>query len=414
VTVDGLLGVLFPGGAAPDYYEGRLLSQPIGYANGMGMLAVFGLVLAFAFASHGNAVARHLSAALLVPFAAALALTGSRGAAAAFVAALVLLLTRKDGAPSLAVLVLPAAAGVVATLSHVTDAASAPDVVAHDGRSVAAVIAVLALVNTALPTAQRRSRLPLTAAVAIAVLGCAALPFAAYDRLPFWRAALVDYAAHPLLGSGPGSFAAAWLRYRDVADSTLDAHSLYLQTLAEIGPLGLLALLVALAVPLSGIRRTRSRYAPAVAAAYAAFLFHAAIDWDWQLPAVTLVGVVLGATLIVDSRPEDNRSRFPVSAAGIATALAAVAACAMLVGNRTLVAASHAARAHEWPQARALAARAAWWQPWSAEPLLVLGQAQAATGDARAARATFIRAARLAPSDWRARYDVDLATRAGR
>jgi tetratricopeptide (TPR) repeat protein len=199
------------------------------------------------------------------------------------------------------------------------------------------------------------------------------------------------------------------LRYRHVADSTVDAHSLYLQTLAEIGPIGLLALLLALAVPLSAVRHAESRYASAAAAAYAAFLLHAAVDWDWQLPAVTLVAVVLGAALIADSRRDVGGSRVPLSVASTATALAALAACAMLIGNRALVAASHAARAQEWPQARALATQAARWEPWSAEPLLVLGEAQAATGDRAAARATFRRAARLAPDDWRARYDLALA-----
>jgi O-antigen ligase len=412
VTIEGLVGVLLRP-ASPDYFEGRLLSRPVGYANGMGMLAVFGIVLALAFVAHGRARVRVLAAALLVPLAAALALTGSRGALVALVAGLVVFASLDGAASPLVVMVaLPAVAGAIATASNVTDAAASSGVVARDGRLVAVSIVSCALANAALAARLPgwRRQLPGRAAGAIAVVACALVPFGLHDRVPFWRAAWIDYATHPLLGSGPGTFAAAWLRYRTVSDSALDAHNLYLQTLAELGPLGLALLVLALLVPLSGVRRARHRFAPAAAAAYAAYLTHAAVDWDWQLPAVTLVAVVLGAVLIVGGRPERERSRLAVPAACTATALVALAACAMLVGSRSLVAASHAARAKQWPEARALAARAARWQPWSAEPLLVLGQAQAATGDRDAAIASFRRATALAPNDWRPWYDLALAS----
>ena len=58
-------------------------------------------------------------------------------------------------------------------------------------------------------------------------------------------------AREPLLGSGAGTFADWWLRERSTPISTREAHSLYLETLAELGPLGLALLLVALAAPLS-------------------------------------------------------------------------------------------------------------------------------------------------------------------
>ncbi len=55
--------------------------------------------------------------------------------------------------------------------------------------------------------------------------------------------ALDDYRAHAALGSGAGTFERWWLADRDVALKVRDAHSLYLETLAELGPFGLAALL---------------------------------------------------------------------------------------------------------------------------------------------------------------------------
>ena len=57
--------------------------------------------------------------------------------------------------------------------------------------------------------------------------------------------------AHPVAGSGAGTFSNWWLVRRNVPLSTQEAHSLYLETLAELGPLGLALLLPRSAVPLT-------------------------------------------------------------------------------------------------------------------------------------------------------------------
>jgi hypothetical protein len=77
--------------------------------------------------------------------------------------------------------------------------------------------------------------------------------------------------------------------------SVRDAHSLYLETLAELGLLGLALLGLALAPPLLAAFRGASA---AAAGGYVAFLVHAGLDWDWELPAVTLAGLLCGAALI--------------------------------------------------------------------------------------------------------------------
>ena len=53
----------------------------------------------------------------------------------------------------------------------------------------------------------------------------------------------------PLLGEGAGSFSRTWLRERPVANEARDAHNLYLETLAELGPIGLVLLLLVLVTP---------------------------------------------------------------------------------------------------------------------------------------------------------------------
>ncbi len=83
----------------------------------------------------------------------------------------------------------------------------------------------------------------------------------------------------------------------------MDAHNLYLETLAELGPFGLVLLAAMLALPLVAALRVREHpFASAATGAYAAFLFHAALDWDWEMPAVTLAGLVCASAA---PRPHD-------------------------------------------------------------------------------------------------------------
>jgi O-antigen ligase len=92
-----------------------------------------------------------------------------------------------------------------------------------------------------------------------------------------------------------------WLQERPIAESVRDAHSLELEIAAELGIAGLIAFGLMLggvvAAARSALRRDAG-VAAGAAAAGVAWLLHASIDWDWQLPAVTLPAVVLAGTLI--------------------------------------------------------------------------------------------------------------------
>lgn len=204
---------------------------------------------------------------------------------------------------------------------------------------------------------------PVVALVAVAVV-LAGLH--GHQRTGYWNVALADARAHPALGSGGGTYAQQWIERRTEPRSTVDAHSLYLETLAELGAAGLAILVATLVLPFA---RARGGGRSAELGAYAAWVVQAGIDWQWELPAVTLAALFCGAAAI---RPRDTVSQGrPGRAAGAVLALGLAAfALVGLVGNRKLDRADAYRRTHD-PRALAAARSAAAWVPWSAEPLRV-------------------------------------------
>ena len=129
------------------------------------------------------------------------------------------------------------------------------------------------------------------------------------NRDALWGVALDAFAEHPVTGVGTSSFAVEWLRERDEVDRALDAHSLYVETLSELGIVGALLLAAFLAAVGAGIARAarRAREDPLVAAAtgaVVAFFVHAAFDWDWESPALAITALVLVAALMQPEPPE--------------------------------------------------------------------------------------------------------------
>ena len=121
------------------------------------------------------------------------------------------------------------------------------------------------------------------------------------NRYAYWRVALHAFGDAPLRGVGAGGWAVYWLRLRPFDEGAQDAHSLYLQTAAELGLVGL----VLLAAFLGGVgwaARDAMRVAPGLAAGpiagFVTWAAHVSLDWDWQMPAVTLMAMVLAGTLL--------------------------------------------------------------------------------------------------------------------
>jgi O-antigen ligase len=124
---------------------------------------------------------------------------------------------------------------------------------------------------------------------------------ASSNRADYWRVAWDVAGEHPLRGAGPGAFGPEWLRVRPYPEAVKDAHSLPLETLSELGLLGL-ALLLALVGGVAGAARAALRADAALAAgpaaALATWLVHACVDWDWEMPALTLIAVACAGALL--------------------------------------------------------------------------------------------------------------------
>ena len=107
--------------------------------------------------------------------------------------------------------------------------------------------------------------------------------------------------------------------------------------LAELGPLALAVLAATLALPFVATRRSKGAETLAATAGYTTFLLHAAVDWDWEQPAVTLAGLFCAAALLVSSRPADARELSPrvrVALGLCALALAGLALIRLATGPR--------------------------------------------------------------------------------
>jgi len=362
VVVYALLRYLLHPASRFDQFQAALLFRPLGYANALGILAGLGAVLAVGLAVRGASPRlRMLAIASVSPFAAALYLTSSRGSALAVIVglAVMFLLDRDRSQIAGALCILAPAAAVVVALSdrsrliEETTAGAAAD---RAGYLLALWIVLVAGVLAFASRAAGRigvwiarlsfSRRALAAtALAAAVIAGAVLVapgwrehFASQGYRPtYWHVAWIEYRAHPWLGSGAGTFADYWLGYGipGVAGGALDAHNLYLETLAELGPAGLALLAATLVLPLAAAARVRRQpLVPAAVGAYTALLAHAALDWDWEMPAVMLAGLFCAAAIVACARepaPAGKLSgRARVGALALALALALFALLAQI------------------------------------------------------------------------------------
>jgi len=129
-------------------------------------------------------------------------------------------------------------------------------------------------------------------------------------RLGLWRVALEGFSRAPLIGQGAGTYQILWVGGRSSDFDAVDAHSLYLEVLAELGLVGLVLLAVALLTLLGRLAtrargRERSLYAVLVASMLA-WAIHAGVDWDWEMPVVTAWLFGLGGLGIAARRGETH------------------------------------------------------------------------------------------------------------
>src|SRR4051794_37893985 len=331
---------------------GARLAHPITYWNGMGLLSACGLLLSVACVADATRTGRAAGAARAAACAAgvlcgfACFLTLSRGAFAAAVCGvgvIVLLRPRRSTLLATAAVWVPVIALALALLAFpaVRDVPKhgASDQVSQGGVMGGIVIAValLAGLGAALllrrdPAGERRLLAPALAGrvalalVAVTLVAVVAVSYASEQstdlatsgqrlgeaktfRAPYWRVALGSFADHPLAGVGSGAFRVEWRREADAARGAVDAHSLYFETLGELGLVGgllLAAFVAALVAGTVGAARLAldDPVLPAAAGVLAAFLVHVGVDWDWELPAVTLPALLMAAAAITRPEPE--------------------------------------------------------------------------------------------------------------
>jgi tetratricopeptide (TPR) repeat protein len=174
------------------------------------------------------------------------------------------------------------------------------------------------------------------------------------------------------------------------------------EQLAETGIIGLGLLLAALLVPLVlAVRRRSDALVAPAGAAYLAFLVHQGVDWDWELPAITFAGLLVGAAIVVTARRERpvrlrSAVRWPVTALFVGVAVFAFVG---LVGNRHVAESGDAAAVGNYRLAATRARAAVDWAPWSSDAWRLLGEAQANLGQRAAALASFRTAVAKDPSN---------------
>ncbi|MDX6472671.1 MAG: hypothetical protein QOK22_1487 [Gaiellaceae bacterium] len=395
-----------------DYGRVARLRAPVGYWNELALLCVVAVPLALWLAAPAGrrAAARASGVLLLFVATVALLLTYSRvGVVLACLAAAGWIVLDRRRVESLTAVALGGGAGAAVfglalALPGITKDGQPRSARVHDGWVFALVlVAAGALVAIAAgllarleerqplsPETRRRvERLAGAAAVVVVAAGIAAsIVFSnriwaeftnpvssqidqssgrltslnSSNRWRWWGEEWDAFTAHPLLGTGAGTFKLTDLRVRTSPLTTDEPHNTPLQFLGELGIVGLLlylgaAVAAALAV-LAARRRAAGSERAAVSAlglGLAAFLAHTVVDMDWNYvatcgPLLLVAGVLAGRSGAPASRPAGARRPFLALAAVLFSFAAVYSLAAPWLAQRDLLnlTLASAKRAHTW------------------------------------------------------------------
>jgi len=436
-----------------DAFDTSRLAAPVGYWNALGLLAVLGLLGALGFVAHARRSAAVAATAVTIPvFAMTLYLTFSRGAWAALAIGIgstvaldprrfrLLVVTTLIAAPSVLAIAYASQRDTLTTEhSHLA--------VAGDGHRVAfvlgaamfftAALAITARYITRRVTVSRRARCVFDGSlVAVAVLAALVIvlsqggPRAGFrnlddgfnsrpvgdvdlnkrlfsvsgnSRSEQLRVAWDAGRERPFVGNGAGTFEYLWYERRPNLLVVRDAHSLYVETFAELGLVGLSLVAGALMLLLvAGTRARGTRFVASGTGALLAWMAASAFDWHWEVVGVTLTALLVGSAGLLASegmRPRALAGVHRMALVGFASVLSALAVWS-LVGNQALFAGRDALARRDWYSAREHGRRAESLLFWSAEPELVLGDAAAGLGDRQAALLSYRKATTIDPPSW--------------
>jgi O-antigen ligase len=215
--------------------------------------------------------------------------------------------------------------------------------------------------------------------------------FSGTGRHDFWRVAIDAFDEKPLFGNGAGTYVFSWTQHRSIDMPVHDAHSLYLESFAELGVVGgLLVLALVGSLLWFGFAAWRAAPQPrretyaVLFAAMLAFAVGAAFDWFWEIAGFGAVFFLAAGALVSarcaqtapanESEAVENR-RFGLAVAGLAAAwVAAIALIGPLLVDRELKASQSAAASGNLSGAVDHASTARSIEPWAASPYVQLGQ----------------------------------------
>jgi O-antigen ligase len=438
VAIVALLSRLHPAWFTEAEQTGRFvpggrerLSYPLNYWNALAGLVAIGAPLVLQVATCARSILLRAAAAAALPALALVAyLTLSRGGIGAAAVALALFLAfTSDRLPKVLTLLVAAGGGAI-----VINAADQRDALQHgllnatarqQGDDLLVITLIVCLVvgllqaGISLLSEERRPRWTIpprraTTVAAVVALLAVLITAVAVDapgrtsdawsefkskgqpgegstrlgsvagngRYELWRAAVDENRSEPLAGTGSGTFEYWWSRNGTNPETVRDAHSLYLQTLGELGIVGLVLLASFLLTILIGGAWATIRADPAgrpqsaaALAGCAAFCITAVFDWVWQVPVLPVAMLLLAGVLLTDRDPaEGDRPAalpLPVRIGFAPLAIAVIVAIAIPLASTSQVRKSQAdARAGNLPAALSEARSAQNAQPSAATPRL--------------------------------------------
>jgi tetratricopeptide (TPR) repeat protein len=459
----------FPTDTTANLYATTRLRYPFDYSDGVGEFAALGLPLLLSVTAGARSLwGRALGAAGLPVVVLCLAMTVSRGGILAAVIGLVFFFAlASDRLPKLATALavgVVSAAEVAALITRAglrdTLIGPAPAGQRHSMLLIMIAAALVAgLIQVALDLlARRRSRpewlrfsrrgalgvgcLLLTAmsaaAVTLVAIGTAhhlwnqfkqpnppaagnsyfrLLSLAGSHRYQYWQVAIAAFKSDPLKGLGPGTFQFYWAQHQTLGESVINAHSLWIETLAEAGIIGT-ALIVAFflftlvrgssrALRLGLPAELRMPVATAVSGV-AGFCAAAAFDWVWQIGVIPLVAMLLVAVALGPTHDRETRSSVrPKRLVGTRVALAVAALAALwaiivpLASTVALRSSQSNARAGRFAAALSDTATAQRIEPGAASPHLQRALILEQLNDISGASAAIAQAQAREPTNWR-------------
>ncbi len=252
-------------------------------------------------------------------------------------------------------------------------------------------------------------------------------------RARYWNEALKLFEAHPFKGVGAGGYATARTRVRIDNLNVQHAHGYVVQTLADLGLVGLALSLALLAAWLAASMRTIGRARPATPSSperlgmltllsiVVVFGVHSTVDWTWFIPgdivpALLCAGWLAGRGPLPSNAWDERRVRLPLLdqlRAGIRRPLPAARGVLALIvvlsaawaawqplrsqdaGDRALTLTVSGQFSAARTQVRAAIDR----NPLSIDPLYDLAAIDQAAGDVAAERVDYQRAVQVQPAN---------------